>query len=114
MGAPFGFLERKRLAAERFDPFSEPKRFVSVSSYSADAARRHRRASSGWSFPCKHVPDLHEHMVRYYGRYSSRTRGSEHERPDMDGVGPEAESHARRAAKIAWAMEKTPVCHIID
>ena len=23
---------------------------------------------------CKHVPDRHEHMVRYYGRYSSRTR----------------------------------------
>ncbi len=52
---------------------------------------------------CKHVPDRHEHMVRYYGRYSSRTRGSEHERPDMDEPGPEAESQARRAAKIAWA-----------
>jgi hypothetical protein len=52
---------------------------------------------------CKHVPDRHEHLVRYYGRYSSRTRGSEHERPDMDGLGPEAESQARRAAKIAWA-----------
>jgi hypothetical protein len=52
---------------------------------------------------CKHIPDRHEHMVRYYGRYSSRTRGSEHERPDMDGPGPEAESQARRAAKIAWA-----------
>lgn len=42
-------------------------------------------------------------MVRYYGRYSSRTRDSEHERPDMNGSGPEAESQARRAAKIAWA-----------
>ena len=52
---------------------------------------------------CKHIPDRHEHMVRYYGRYSSRTRGSEHERSDMDGPGPETESQARRAAKIAWA-----------
>lgn len=26
---------------------------------------------------CKHVPDRHEHMVRYYGRYASRTPGSE-------------------------------------
>ena len=30
-------------------------------------------ASSGWN-SCKHIPDRHEHMVRYYGRYSSRTR----------------------------------------
>jgi hypothetical protein len=26
---------------------------------------------------CKHVPDRHEHMVRYYCRYSSRTRGTD-------------------------------------
>ena len=52
---------------------------------------------------CKHVPDRHEHMVRYYGRYSSRTRGSEHERPDMDEPGPETRSQARQAAKVAWA-----------
>ena len=51
---------------------------------------------------CKHVPDRHEHMVRYYGRHSRRTRGSEHERPDMDGPA-EAESQARQAAKVAWA-----------
>jgi hypothetical protein len=32
---------------------------------------------------CKHVPDRHEHMVRYYGRYSSRTRGAERESPEI-------------------------------
>ena len=52
---------------------------------------------------CKHIPDRHEHMVRYYGRYSSRTRGSEHERPDMEGLDSEAPSAARQAAKAAWA-----------
>ena len=44
----------------------------------------------------------HEHMVRYYGRYSIRTRGSEHERPDME-PSPETQSEARQAAKVAWA-----------
>ncbi len=52
---------------------------------------------------CKHIPDRHEHMVRYYGRYSSRTRGAEHERPDAPEPGPEAEGLARHAAKKAWA-----------
>lgn len=52
---------------------------------------------------CKHVPDRHEHMVRCYDRYSSPARSSEHERPDVDEPGPEAESQARRAVKIAWA-----------
>jgi hypothetical protein len=49
---------------------------------------------------CKHVPDRHEHMVRYYGRYSSRTRGAEHERPEAD-----AQTHGdgRQAARAAWA-----------
>ena len=42
-------------------------------------------------------------MLRYYGRYSSRTRGTEHERPDIAHAGAEAESNARRAAKMAWA-----------
>ena len=32
---------------------------------------------------CKHVPDRHEHMVRYYGQYSSRARGAERERPEV-------------------------------
>ena len=35
-------------------------------------------------FLCKHVPDWHEHMVRYYGRYSSRTRGAEREHPEIE------------------------------
>jgi len=48
---------------------------------------------------CKHVPHRHE---RHYGRCSSRTRGSEHARPDVNGLGPET-SQARQAAKAAWA-----------
>jgi hypothetical protein len=32
---------------------------------------------------CKHVPDRHEHMVRYYGRYSSRTPPNYHPVPDI-------------------------------
>ena len=56
-----------------------------------------------WKLLCKHVPDRHEHMVRYYVRYSSRTRGSERERPDMDEPDAETTSQARRAAKAAWA-----------
>jgi Putative transposase len=52
---------------------------------------------------CKHVPDRHAHMVRYYGRYSSRTCGSEHERPDIDEPAPETHSQLRQAAKTAWA-----------
>jgi hypothetical protein len=34
-------------------------------------------------------------MVRYYGRYSSRTRGSEHERPEADEPDAETHGHAR-------------------
>jgi hypothetical protein len=52
---------------------------------------------------CKHVPDRHEHLVRYYGRYSSRTRGAEQERPDMDEPDTETRNQARQAAKAAWA-----------
>lgn len=52
---------------------------------------------------CRHVPDRHEHRVRYYGRYSSRARGSEHECPEADEPDAETHSHARQAAKAAWA-----------
>jgi hypothetical protein len=52
---------------------------------------------------CKHVPDRHEHMVRYYGRYSSRTRGAERERPQIETPDAETASQARQAAKAAWA-----------
>ena len=52
---------------------------------------------------CKHVPDRHEHMVRYYGRYSSRTRGAERERPEIEEADAESSSQARQAAKAAWA-----------
>jgi len=52
---------------------------------------------------CKHVPDRHEHMVRYYGRYSSRTRGAERERPEIEEPDAESASQARQAAKAAWA-----------
>ncbi len=52
---------------------------------------------------CKHVPDRHEHMVRYYGRYASRTRGTQHERPDIEPPNAQTTSQARQAAKAAWA-----------
>ncbi len=52
---------------------------------------------------CKHIPDRNEHMVRFYGRYSSRTRGAEHERPDTDEPEAEVSTPARQAAKAAWA-----------
>jgi hypothetical protein len=52
---------------------------------------------------CKHVPDRNEHMVRYYGRYSSRTRGAERERPHIDEPESEVSTPARQAAKAAWA-----------
>lgn len=54
---------------------------------------------------CKHIPDRNEHMVRYYGRYSSRARSAEHEPPATDDPDPEPEvsTPARQAAKAAWA-----------
>jgi hypothetical protein len=52
---------------------------------------------------CKHIPDRNEHMVRYYGRYSSRTRGAEREPPDIDDPAAEVSSPVRQAAKAAWA-----------
>lgn len=52
---------------------------------------------------CKHIPDRNEHMVRYYGRYSSRTRGAEHELPDSEETEAEVSAPARQAAKAAWA-----------
>jgi hypothetical protein len=51
---------------------------------------------------CKHVPDRHEHMVRYYCRYSSRTRGTERERHQIEEHNAESVSKARQAAKAAW------------
>jgi hypothetical protein len=52
---------------------------------------------------CKHIPDRHEHMVRYYGRYSSRTRGAERQPPEPNEPDPEIPDSARQAAKAAWA-----------
>ena len=52
---------------------------------------------------CRHIPDRHEHLVRYYGRYSSRTRGAAREHPEIVERDVESESPARQAAKAAWA-----------
>ena len=52
---------------------------------------------------CKHIPDRNEHTVRYYGRYSSRARGAESERPGLDELEPEIPTSARQAAKAVWA-----------
>jgi hypothetical protein len=42
-------------------------------------------------------------MMAYYGRYSSRTRGAERERPQIEAPDAESASQARQAAKAAWA-----------
>jgi hypothetical protein len=42
-------------------------------------------------------------MVRYYERYSGRTRGAEREPPDIDDPEAEVSTPARQAAKAAWA-----------
>ena len=52
---------------------------------------------------CKHIPDRNEHLVRYYGRYSSRARGAEREPPEPEASDTEVQSPARQAAKAAWA-----------
>jgi hypothetical protein len=39
-------------------------------------------------------------MVRYYGCYSSRTRGSEHEHADIDSTSSETDS---KAVGLRWA-----------
>jgi len=41
-------------------------------------------------------------MVRYYGCYSSRTRGAERESPEIEEPDAEYASQARQAAKAAW------------
>jgi len=41
--------------------------------------------------------------VRYYGRYSSRTRGADFERPEIEDPAAETTNQARQAAKSAWA-----------
>jgi hypothetical protein len=51
----------------------------------------------------RHIPDRHEHMVRYYGRYSSRARGSQREPPELNEADAEIIIPARHAAKAAWA-----------
>lgn len=46
---------------------------------------------------CKHIPDRNEHMVRYYGRYSSRTRGAEREPPTRPRCPPRTARRSTRA-----------------
>lgn len=55
---------------------------------------------------CKHVPDRHEHMVRYYGRYSSRTHGKERERPENEPMRRRTRSWSLRAdmAVTSWQI----------
>ena len=48
--------------------------------------------------------------VRYYGRYSSRARGPAHERLEVDEPDADTHSHARQAAKAAWArLLRSPI-----
>jgi len=48
---------------------------------------------------CKHISDRHEHLMRYYWRYRSGTRGAERERPESDACDAEPAGPARQVAK---------------
>ncbi|MFQ5938373.1 MAG: transposase, partial [Acidiferrobacterales bacterium] len=57
----------------------------------------------------QHIPDRYEHLVRYYGYYSNRSRGQRAKQSQPPGS-PESESSQtidepahRKAAKAAWA-----------
>ena len=57
-----------------------------------------------------HIPDKHEHLVRYYGAYSSRYRGEhqgeEEARENTESAGleiVEPDTELRRRARAAWA-----------
>jgi hypothetical protein len=59
----------------------------------------------------QHVPDWGEHLVRYYGWYSNRARGTrkagkaDPEAPDsvIEGVPEQVDPEISRAARAAWA-----------
>lgn len=56
----------------------------------------------------QHVPDKGEHLVRYYGWYSNRSRGlrkqlAEHELSDLIVNETPVDPDFTRAAKAAWA-----------
>jgi hypothetical protein len=55
----------------------------------------------------QHVPDKGEHLVRYYGWYSNRSRGQRRkallQSPHLDGTPEEIDPELSRAAKAAWA-----------
>ena len=58
-----------------------------------------------------HIPDKYEHLVRYYGAYSSRYRGEhqgeEEARANTDDSGleiVEPDTDSRRKARAAWAQ----------
>ena len=52
----------------------------------------------------QHIPDKHEHLVRYYGAYSSRYRGAHKgETKTTPAVVIEEERAISQAARAAWA-----------
>ena len=55
---------------------------------------------------CKHIPDRHEHMVRYYGRHSSRTRGARW--ADQHGAARARDVEPRRSGGANRVGETNP------
>jgi hypothetical protein len=52
----------------------------------------------------QHIPDPGEHLVRYYGWYSNKTRGQRAQRqPAAAGTGIPARSPSAREARKGWA-----------
>ncbi len=57
----------------------------------------------------QHVPDKGEHLVRYYGWYSNRSRGirkqlEENDNTDINIIEEPGDPVFARAAKASWAL----------
>jgi Putative transposase len=53
----------------------------------------------------QHIPDAGEHLIRYYGWYSNKSRGQRAKTlaPAAAGTGPPARPPTARAARKGWA-----------
>jgi len=66
----------------------------------------------------QHIPESGEHLIRYYGWYSNKTRGQRHQRqrPAAVGAGAAARSPSAPEARKGWAAlirqvyETDPLC----
>ncbi|MBM3883036.1 MAG: hypothetical protein FJ387_25525, partial [Verrucomicrobia bacterium] len=58
----------------------------------------------------EHIPDPGEHLIRYYGWYSNKTRGQRAQRPApaSDGAGIPVRSPTAREARQGWVPRPAP------